>query len=62
MSEEYQVNTEKSHIENLVELMEKKLTLKEGECDLIVMQHIFKIKTKDEKLKTTKSTLIKIGT
>jgi saccharopine dehydrogenase (NADP+, L-glutamate forming) len=48
-------------LENLVNLLERKLTLKEGETDLVAMQHIFLIETKEGKKKLLKSSLIQIG-
>lgn len=54
-------NSKKSRIENFVSLLEKKLSLKPGEADMVAMQHIFKIEHKDGKTTTRKSTLIMIG-
>lgn len=47
-------------LENLINLLEKKLSLKEGETDLIAMQHIFVIQRGDSKI-LKKSSLIQIG-
>ena len=41
--------------------MEPKLALREGETDLIAMQHLFIIESKDGKRKLKKSSLIQIG-
>lgn len=44
-----------------MKLLEPKLSLREGETDLIAMQHIFVIESKDGKKSIKKSTLIQIG-
>ncbi len=41
--------------------MEPRLTLKEGETDLIAMQHLFVIESKEGKRTIKKSSLIQIG-
>lgn len=50
----------KNMLENLVNLLEKKLSLKQGEADLIAMQHIFLIEHGQKKI-MKKSSLIMIG-
>lgn len=47
-------------IENLVNLLEKKLSLKTGETDLIAMQHIFLIEKNGKRI-IKKSSLVTIG-
>lgn len=51
----------KNSLQNLVKLLEPKLSLREGETDLIAMQHLFLIEDKDGKKKIKKSSLIQIG-
>jgi len=48
-------------LENLVHLLETKIKLKEEEADLVVMQHVFKIKYENKPLITLKSSLLLIG-
>ena len=51
----------KSSLQNLIKLLQPKLNLREGETDLIAMQHLFLIKSKDGKKTIKKSSLIQIG-
>ena len=45
----------------MVHLLEPKLKLKEGETDLIAMQHVFRIQYPNKPLITKKSSLLMIG-
>ncbi len=55
------LSKEKTIIENLVDILNLNLALKPGETDLVVMQHIFKIQNKDNKITIKKSTMVVIG-
>ncbi|EGR30969.1 saccharopine dehydrogenase, putative [Ichthyophthirius multifiliis] len=61
-NQNHQLSNEKTILENLCSLLEKKISLGPSETDLVVMQHIFKIQYKDsDKIITRKSTLIMLG-
>ena len=53
-------DTTKNSLENLVKLLDPKLSLKQGQTDLIAMQHIFTIELNGKKI-LRKSSMIQIG-
>ncbi|KRX05360.1 hypothetical protein PPERSA_00661 [Pseudocohnilembus persalinus] len=55
------VSSKETYLVNLVQILEKSCTLAEGETDMIVMQHKFKILRKDGSINNKKSTMIVIG-
>ena len=56
------ITENKSHIEQFVDILTPKLALKQGEADLVVMQHVFKVHfAAENKFETIKSTLISTG-
>ena len=55
------VSLEQTYLQNLVSLLEKRLSLRPGEADMLVMQHRFVVQRKDNSKYNIKRTLLQIG-